>query len=80
MDTSEIRSRKLKHARFVEKERLTYYKRKEFATLDLSGYCSIMVDGADQFHFGLSPFVANKQDNRGHLLKVPLVGFLDNGK
>ena len=51
---------------------------KKRARLHSSKYCSIIVDGADQSAFGLPHFTTKPKSNRGHALKVKLIGLLEH--
>lgn len=80
MDTTDIRCRKLKHVRFVEKERLIDYKKRDVAVLNPNWFSSVIIDGADQSRFGLPHFISKTKDNRGHCLKVWFVDILKHRK
>lgn len=79
-DTTEIRSRKKHHVQFVERERFLYCTERNVTTLDSNRYSSIIVDGADQFTFGVPPFAKKTKEVRQNCLKVCLDEFLDPGK
>lgn len=71
------RDRKI-HTDFISRERMAYQKKKDRARLNESDYCSIIVDGADQSAFGLPHFTTSHKSQRGHALKVKLVGLLEH--
>lgn len=74
--TDDILRRKTLHQNFVTQERMEYQKKRDRARLDPGRYCSIIVDGADQSAFGLPHFTTATKNQRGHSLKVKLVGLL----
>ena len=48
------------------------------AKLEPNRYLSIIVDGADQSAYGLPHFCTLTKDQRGHAMKVKLVGILED--
>ena len=76
--TAEIRSRRSAHLSFVTRERTTYQKKKDRGRLVSSEYCSLIIDGADQTAFGLPHFTTATKAQRGHAMKVKLVGLLEH--
>ena len=74
--TEDLKDRKTAHLHMVWEERLQYKKKKERAMLQPSDYLSMIVDGADQSAFGLPHFSVETKAERGHSIKVKLVGVL----
>ena len=77
--TVDIRRQKSEHNSFIRRERLVYQMKRDRARLQQSDYCSIIVDGADQSAFGLPHFTSSTKGQRGHAMKVKLVGLLEHG-
>lgn len=76
--TEETKLKKKLHIDFVKAERMEYQKKKDRARLNSSEYLSVIVDGADQSSFGLPHFTTTPKSQRGHSLKVKLVGLLEH--
>lgn len=76
--TDELKAQRAEHVAFVSRERMAYQKKKDRARLRGSEFCSIIVDGADQSAFGLPHFTTTPKSQRGHALKVKLVGLLEH--
>ncbi|MEM9681301.1 MAG: hypothetical protein AAF901_13340, partial [Bacteroidota bacterium] len=76
--TEQLLRSKKQHMDFVLRERCEYRQKAEKAKLFPSKYLSIIIDGADQSAFGLPHFCSSTKDQRGHSLKVRLVGVLDH--
>ena len=77
-DTSTIKEQRKLHLDFVFRERMEYHIKKDRARLNGSEYLSIIVDGADQSAFGLPHFTTKNKSQRGHALKVKLIGIIDH--
>lgn len=60
------------------RERLEYKKRRDSAILNPLECVSLIVDGADQSAYGLPKFVVKTKVDRGHAIKVRLVGVLQH--
>lgn len=80
MSTENIRREQRESYSFVAVERQEYKLKAELGSLRPSEYLSICVDGADQSAFSLPHFVQSVKDDRGHGLKVSLVGILQHGQ
>lgn len=78
MSTADIRRQKRTHIDYITEERLCYQMKRDRSRLQNSEYCSIIVDGADQSAFGLPHFTTTTKSQRGHALKVKLVGLLEH--
>lgn len=76
--TSAIKASKMAHVEMVRRERLEYKKKRDRAILNPEQYCSVIVDGADQSAFGLPHFITKTKSERGHSLKVRLIGLLEH--
>ena len=76
----ELRSQKTEHNEFIARERREYKKKRDYARLQPNKYLSIIVDGADQSAFGLPHFMIKTKDDRGHSLKVRLIGLLEHNQ
>lgn len=76
--TAEIRRQKTEHNTYVATERMAYQMKRDRARLQPSDYCSIIIDGADQSAFGIPHFATTTKTQRGHALKVKLVGLLEH--
>ncbi len=78
LDTEPIRRRRKAHIEFVAKERLEYKKKRDRAIIDPTKYASIILDGADQSRFGLPHFTTSTKAERGHSIKIKLLGLLEH--
>lgn len=76
--TAEVKERRSTHLSFVAKERMAYQRKKDRARLHGTEYCSVIIDGADQSAFGLPHFTTHPKSQRGHAMKVKLVGLLEH--
>lgn len=76
--TTHIQTQRRVHLSFVSAERLEYQKKKDRARLHSNEYCSIIVDGADESAFGLPHFTTKSKSQRGHAMKVKVVGLLEH--
>lgn len=76
--TSDIMKQKEAHNRFIHTERMAYKLKRDKAILNPSEQWSVIIDGADQSAFGLPHFVEKTKAQRGHSLKVKLVGVLEH--
>lgn len=76
--TSTIKERREDHLNFISRERMEYQKKKDRARTHGSDFCSIIIDGADQSAFGLPHFTTTPKSQRGHAMKVKLVGLLEH--
>ncbi len=72
------RRQKAEHNELIAKERREYKKKRDKARLQPDQLLSIIVDGADQSAFGLPHFMIKTKDDRGHSLKVRLIGLLEH--
>lgn len=79
VSTMDLKERKSAHLRMVWQERLQYKKNRDRAILQPSQYMSMIIDGADQSAFGLPHFTVKTKNERGHSIKVKLVGVLQHG-
>ncbi len=75
-ELKQIQEQKKQHNEFIARERREYKKKRDMSKLHPSDYLSIIVDGADQSAFGLPHFMVKTKDDRGHSLKVRLIGLL----
>ena len=57
---------------------MEYQKKKDRARLNQAEFCSLIVDGADQSAFGLPHFTTKPKSQRGHALKVKLIGLFEH--
>ena len=55
-------------------------KKRDKARLQPDQFLSIIIDGADQSAFGLAHFMVKSKDDRGHALKVRLIGLLEHNQ
>jgi len=67
------------HHKFITTERMEYYLVKQRAAHNPSIVCSLIIDGADQSAFGIPHFTFKTKTEKGHAMKVRLVGVLDHG-
>lgn len=67
------------HLEAIRSERLEYKKNGDSAKLQPERYCSIILDGAGQPAVGLPHFKVCIKEERGHLLKMKLIGLLEHG-
>ncbi len=74
------RRKKAEHNELIAKERREYKKKRDKAKLQPDQFLSIIVDGADQSAFGLPHFMIKTKDDRGHSLKVRLIGLLEHNQ
>ena len=74
--TADLKQQRSEHTAFITKERIAYQLKKDRARLHPSECCSIIIDGADESAFGLPHFTTTPKSQRGHALKVKLVGLL----
>ncbi len=75
-----IKKMKTEHNEMVGRERREYKKKRDKARLQPTEYMSMIVDGADQSAFGLPHFMIKTKDDRGHTIKVRLVGLLEHNQ
>ena len=75
-----LKRQKKEHNESIARERREYKKKKDKARLQPTEYLSMIVDGADQSAFGLPHFVIKTKDDRGHSLKVRLLGLLEHNQ
>lgn len=64
------------HIAFDSREGLLYRKRKGEEILDPEKFISVFKVGADQSAFGLPHFVVKAKSQRGHYIKVQIIGAL----
>ena len=76
--TSALKEQRRNHLGFILNERIYYQKKKDRARLHSSEYCSIIIDGADQSAFGLPHFTTTPKIQRGHAMKLKLIGLLEH--
>lgn len=76
--TEDVKKRRAAHLEFVGNERMAYQRKKDRARLHGIDFCSIIIDGADQSAFGLPHFTTTPKSQRGHAMKVKLVGILEH--
>lgn len=67
------------HYQFVEEERRDYERRRDLSKRFSTKYLSLIVDGADQKSYGLPHFVFSTKEDKGHKLKMNIVGVLEHG-
>lgn len=77
-DTSHLLQQKRTHFQLIMDERQEYKNKRDKAILDPSSAWSLIIDGADQTAFGLPHFSSHTKGERGHALKVKLVGMLEH--
>lgn len=77
-NTEDLKLQRIQHLTFVSNERMAYQQQKDRARLHGTKYCSIIVDGADQSAFGLPNFTTTPKSQKGHSLKVKLIGLLEH--
>lgn len=68
------------HNKIVAMDRREYKMKRYLAILHLNAFCSIIIDGADKFVFGLLHFITSTKYVRNHAMKVKLVRVLEQGK
>lgn len=78
LSTVDLKAQKSTHLKRIWAERLSYKKNRDRAILDPNNYLSIIVDGADQSAFGLPHFTVKTKSERGHAIKVKLIGVLQH--
>lgn len=78
LSTVELKAQKSSHLKRIWSERLSYKKNRDRAILDPNKYLSLIVDGADQSAFGLPHFTVKTKAERGHAIKVKLIGVLQH--
>ena len=76
--TDDIKEQRREHLKFVYDERMYYQKKKDRARLNSANICSVILDGADQTAFGIPHKTTTPKSQRGHALKVKLVGLLEH--
>ncbi len=76
--TSRLVAQKRAHYAMIADERLEYKRKRDTASLNPQEAWSIIIDGADQTAFGLPHFVTKTKSQRGHTLKIKLVGLLEH--
>lgn len=76
--TDLLKDQRKTHLKFIFQERLEYQKKKDRARLHSSDCCSIIIDGADQSAFGIPHFTTKPKSQRGHAMKVKLIGLLEH--
>ncbi len=76
--TEAIKARRSSHLSFISRERMEYQKKRDRTRLHGNDFCSLIIDGADQSAFGLPHFTSTPKSQRGHALKVKLVGLLEH--
>ena len=74
--TATLNVSRKEHLDFIAMERLEYQKKRDRARLNTNECLSIIIDGEDQSAFGLPQFTTCVKSQRGHALKVKLVGIL----
>jgi len=67
------------HHKFIARERQEYCSNRLRAAHNPSLVCSMIIDGADQSAFGLPHFVIRTKAERGHSMKIKLIGLIDHG-
>ncbi len=76
--TSHLLEQKRNHFRLIAAERQEYKSKRDKAIADPSSAWSLIIDGADQTAFGLPHFSSTTKAERGHAIKVKLVGMLEH--
>lgn len=76
--TDELKYQRKRHLDYIRRERLEYKKNRDRAILEPNSCISLIIDGADQSAFGLPHFTTKVKSERGHSLKVKLVGVLQH--
>lgn len=76
--TADLKQQRAEHLNFISRERMGYQQKKDRARLQGSEYCSVIVDGSDMSAFGLPHFITTPKSQRGHALKVKLIGLLEH--
>ena len=76
--TDTLKAQRKLHLDFIFRERMEYQTKKDRARLHSSDFCSIIVDGADQSAYGLPHFTTKPKSQRGHSMKVKLIGLLEH--
>ncbi len=80
LPVDDIKRRRRLHLEFIKRERLEYKKKRDEAIIEPDSYLSIIVDGADQSAFGLPHFTTSTKAQKGHSLKVKLIGLLEHAQ
>ena len=75
--TADLLLRKRAHYDFIAQERMEYKRKRDIAVFNPNEAWSVIIDGADQTAFGLPHFHTNIKSQRGHTMKVKLVGLLE---
>lgn len=78
LDTTSVMEQKRAHNSFVQRERQEYTRKKELAILRPADFLSVVIDGADQKAYSLPHFITSVKDQRGHGLKIHLIGVLQH--
>ena len=77
--SDELRKMQKNHHRFVEMERMQYYKNREAARISPHKFASIIIDGASQSCFELPHWpYETKGTQRGHKIRVHVTGILEH--
>lgn len=76
--TDELKKQKQAHNDFIARERQYYTEKKHLACLKRSKYLSFAIDGADQSAFTLPHLLGSSKDDRGHGMKLHLIGLLQH--
>ena len=76
--TKALKAQRKAHLDFVFAERLEYTKKRDRARIHSEECCSVIIDGADESAFGLPHFTTNTKSQRGHGMKVKVVGLLEH--
>ena len=76
--TESLRMQRKAHLNFVFAERREYAKKRDRAKLHSSEACSVIIDGADESAFGIPHFTTTPKSQRGHGMKVKLIGLLEH--
>lgn len=79
-DAESLKASKMKDIRTVVHERAEYRKKQEKAVLFSNKYCLTILDGADQSGFGWPHSVTKSKNERGHALRIRLIGLLKHRK
>lgn len=75
-----LRQKKREHLDHIARERREYKKKRDKAKLQPERFLSIIIDGADQSAFGIPHFIVKTKDDRGHTIKVRLIGLLEHNQ
>lgn len=74
--------KRLKSSNFAmfTREREEYRTKRDIEILQAEDYCSIIVDGAHQYAFGLPQLATKTKNERGHALYIKLIGVIEHAR